>query len=593
MRVMAPKRIRAPIRLPVGLRGGKRQRPDPVGAERPTFDAVPDALITIDGAGLVRGWNVAAENLFGIQRPAVMGRRLHDVLPYQLAKGTNADISTVLDRGDVWKGVAQAPGAGNATLEVDFTAAPLPGVDGHNGYILVVHDITRGARLDQDHETAESRFGGLVTAGPGLAMVRDGEGRYLFANEPVLLLMGTRAAPGWRGRTDDELWDPGVAAQLQDSDARTIARGVPTDFELTVPSRGGVDTILMSTFPLTGVNGERLLGTIGLNITDRVREAGEARIEDMRRDTRRAAERAAVAGALVRLRAVAGINEMATAICRAIHALPRLALASITLFELDGSATPIGVASATGPPRTLRRLKREGTQALRNQAADGPWVEPWAAPSRHPHSRTLRSLGIHHVAYAPIHAGDDLVGVLMVGGASEIAAPELTDLLPAIVEFAGLAGALLAPGISGRLGYRQARATMLGVIERNAFRPVFQPIVDLAQGNTVGYEALTRFDDGADPSTRFVAAAAVDLGMDLELATLKAALQAAKALPPSAWLSVNVSPRLVLSGLPLRSLLRRHGGDVVCEVTEHEAIGDYSPLQSHDRASAQCRGGHR
>ncbi len=168
----------------------------------------------------------------------------------------------------------------------------------------------------------------------------------------------------------------------------------------------------------------------------------------------------------------------------------------------------------------------------------------------------------------------------MVGGSSEIGAPELTELLPAIVEFAGLAGALLAPGISGRLGYRQARATMLGVIERRAFRPVFQPIVDLAQGNTVGYEALTRFDDGADPATRFAAAAALDLGMDLELATLKMALHAAKALPSSAWLSVNVSPRLVLSGVPLRSLLRRHGGDVVCEVTEHEAIGDYTRFRA-------------
>ncbi len=579
-RVVAPKRMRAPVRLPVGLSGGGRQRPDPVGAEHPTLDVVPDALITIDRDGLVRGWNAAAEKLFGIRRPAAIGRRLLDVVPYQLAKGTNADITAVLDHGDVWKGVARAPGPANALLELAFMAAPLHGTDSASGYILVVRDITRGAHLDQDHETAESRFGGLVTAGPGLAMVRDGEGRYLFANEPVRLLMGARAASGWRGRTDDELWEPGVAAQLRAGDARTIARAAPTDFDLTVPARGGVDTILMSTFPLSGASGERLLGTIGLNITDRVREAGEAHGEDVRRDTRHASERAAVAGALVRLRVVAGISEAATAICRAIHALPRLALASITLFELDGSATPIGVASAAGPPRALPRLKRESTQALRNRAADGPWVEPWTAPNRHPHSRTLRSLGIHHVAYAPIHAGDELVGVLMVGGSSEIGAPELTELLPAIVEFAGLAGALLAPGISGRLGYRQARATMLGVIERRAFRPVFQPIVDLAQGNTVGYEALTRFDDGADPATRFAAAAALDLGMDLELATLKMALHAAKALPSSAWLSVNVSPRLVLSGVPLRSLLRRHGGDVVCEVTEHEAIGDYTRFRA-------------
>ncbi len=578
MRAVAPKRRRVPIRPPAETSGGLRA--DMVGAEHPSLDGVPDALITLNGAGFVRGWNAAAEKLSGIQRAAAMGRRLRDVVPYQLASGTDAEITTVLDRGDVWNGVARATAAANATLEVDFMAAPLPGGDGRDGYILVVHDTIRGAHLDQDHEAAESGFGRLVTAGPGLAMVRDGEGRYLFANEAVLLLMGTRAASGWRGRTDEELWEPSVAAQLQESDARTIARGAPTDFDLTVPAGGGVDTILMSTFPLRGASGERLLGTIGINITVRVSDANEARVEGVRRDTRRTSERAAVAGALARLRAVAGINETATAICRAIHALPRLALASITLFELDGSATPIGVASAVGLPRTLPRLKQESTDALRKRAADGPWVEPWTAPNRHPHSRTLRSLGIHHVAYAPIHAGDELVGVLMVGGSSEIGAPELAELLPAVVEFAGLAGALLAPGIAGRPGYREARATLLGVIGHRAFRPVFQPIVDLAEGSTVGYEALTRFDDGADPATRFAAAAATGLGVELELATLKAALQAAKGLSSSMWLSVNVSPRLVLSGAPLRSLLRRHGGDVVCEVTEHEEIGDYTRFRA-------------
>jgi EAL domain-containing protein (putative c-di-GMP-specific phosphodiesterase class I) len=126
----------------------------------------------------------------------------------------------------------------------------------------------------------------------------------------------------------------------------------------------------------------------------------------------------------------------------------------------------------------------------------------------------------------------------------------------------------------------RGRDHIADVIARRAFGPVFQPIVELSSNEIVGYEALTRFTDGSNPEILFDEAAAVGLGHELEIATLHAALEAAGALPQSAWLNLNSSPELILAGEPLRTLLAGSSRRLVLEVTEHAAIADYPAFRA-------------
>ncbi|HEU4674162.1 MAG TPA: EAL domain-containing protein, partial [Candidatus Limnocylindrales bacterium] len=104
---------------------------------------------------------------------------------------------------------------------------------------------------------------------------------------------------------------------------------------------------------------------------------------------------------------------------------------------------------------------------------------------------------------------------------------------------------------------------------------VFQPIVALESGATVGFEALTRFTDGRSADEVFAAAVRAEVGLDLELATLRAALSDAVALPRRAFLDVNVSPELVLAGDELATIVASSALDLVLEITEHTEISDY------------------
>jgi EAL domain-containing protein (putative c-di-GMP-specific phosphodiesterase class I) len=95
-----------------------------------------------------------------------------------------------------------------------------------------------------------------------------------------------------------------------------------------------------------------------------------------------------------------------------------------------------------------------------------------------------------------------------------------------------------------------------------------------------GYEALSRFrcEPKRSPEVWFAQAARVGLGVELELEALRSALELLDKVPDRAFLSLNVSaPSLCSWGL--ETVLGEIPGDrVVLELTEHELIEDYAPL---------------
>ena len=270
----------------------------------------------------------------------------------------------------------------------------------------------------------------------------------------------------------------------------------------------------------------------------------------------------------------------AQAICRQVVRMTGITAAQIFIFELDGRAMPIGftIAGAADPP--LRRLPSERSEHLRGRAAEGPWIEPWIPRSWHPYNDLLTRLGSHLVAYAPVRSNTTLIGLLVIDAAESVDEPSLTEALPALVEFADLAAALIARDVAERTEASAAREHIEAIIANAAFDSVFQPIVDLENEAVIAYEALTRFADGVSPEVRFAEATAVGLGPELEAATLKASLTAAAALPGDASLNINVSPALILARQPLEELVGGAGRPIVLEVTEHAQIADYDSFRA-------------
>jgi diguanylate cyclase (GGDEF)-like protein len=115
----------------------------------------------------------------------------------------------------------------------------------------------------------------------------------------------------------------------------------------------------------------------------------------------------------------------------------------------------------------------------------------------------------------------------------------------------------------------------------DAVRPVFQPVVSLASGEPVGYEALARFDGkpGLPPSWWFTQAHRFELGAALEAEAVRAAL-AVEGRPENRFLSVNLSPS-ALAAPEVRDVLPADLSGVVIEITEEERVLDVEALQRH------------
>ena len=294
-----------------------------------------------------------------------------------------------------------------------------------------------------------------------------------------------------------------------------------------------------------------------------------------------ARERARIAGALTDLAALPTAASTAEAICRQVVGLAGVVTASIARFTPDGPAVSLAFARADGAPVHLRSLPARRTRTLLERARSGPWVEAWVPRRTHPYARLHDELGTAGLAYAPVRHGGDVVGLMTVTSSREDSVARLTESLPALLEFAGIAGVIVGPAIADLAEVELTRDHIYRVIREVAFRPVFQPIVDLETRARVGYEALTRFADGPSPDVIFAEARHAGLETELELATLSAAIADAKQLPSEAWLSLNVSPHLVTeANLRLAGVIKRADRPLVFEITEHVPVASYAAFRA-------------
>ena len=325
----------------------------------------------------------------------------------------------------------------------------------------------------------------------------------------------------------------------------------------------------------TEVDGQLLFSGFVRDLTAQI--AAEERLERILR------EREAVTAALRRIRSQASVSETALAVCLEIVELPNVALVSVLRLRSDGSAVPLAAVMPPQTPATaLAPLPAERAAHLVSRAASGPWIEEHEVDDTGTdYGAQLAARGLRGTAYVPLLDEDERPLALLVAGTDAATPIEiLTDLFPALQQFAVVTSTVLLPQLEAGGAATDLRDELIDVIATSAFRSVFQPIVRLDDHGVVGFEALTRFDDAASPEQRFGAAHGLGLEIELEEACLATAVAAARCLPVDAWLSLNVSPSALLGSSRLGALLTDVDRPVILEVTERTPITDYAAIRT-------------
>ena len=268
-------------------------------------------------------------------------------------------------------------------------------------------------------------------------------------------------------------------------------------------------------------------------------------------------------------------DDVSQHIVSTVASQPTVARAALVEISVNGQALVQAVSSPCPPDdvSVLRetRLDLVFTDDFAPLLADGASVVP---------SGSIPGLGAGRLVAATVGRGSRSTVALVI----EID-PSLSDRRDLVRDALGLT-VEIAPMVEHMLAQAQPQTaladlahTLQSVIADDAFHPVFQPICDITTNSVVGYEALTRFDDGTPPDMRFEEASIVGLGADLELATLRTAMLASRALGPSHYLSVNVSATLLGHAALPEILDIADGRQLAIEITEHEKIDDYQRVR--------------
>lgn len=152
----------------------------------------------------------------------------------------------------------------------------------------------------------------------------------------------------------------------------------------------------------------------------------------------------------------------------------------------------------------------------------------------------------------------------------------------ALQRFARLIAVMLEQRVLAERAAEHLSARLAGLIHARAIAIAYQPIVDLSNGDVLGYEALSRFPATPDrgPAEWFEDARRIERGADLELLAIELAISGLGALPPHAYLSLNVSPHTVIGGALARRLDGAPLERLVLEITEHVPIGEYPAIMA-------------
>ena len=157
------------------------------------------------------------------------------------------------------------------------------------GEILYFHgaveDITERKHAENAARESEQRFETFMNHTPVLAFIKDEEGRYEYANEPLLSFFGKQRDELY-GHTDYDFLPKEIVDPLRAHDMAVIRQSTGLQSIEHMPDgQGDLHSFMVLKFPITDPHERNFVGGFALDITDRQRaEEAERRNEKRFRD---------------------------------------------------------------------------------------------------------------------------------------------------------------------------------------------------------------------------------------------------------------------------------------------------------------------
>lgn len=155
---------------------------------------------------------------------------------------------------------------------VEGTGALMRNGSGSPSHMIgVCTDITERKQAEETLRESEERFARFMQHLPGLAWIKDRQGRYVFVNDAAERTFQLSRAQLY-GRTDEEVFPKDTAGLFMENDRRVFLSEASIQTVETLEHPDGVHHSLVHKFPIPGAGGEiALVGGMAIDITERIR----------------------------------------------------------------------------------------------------------------------------------------------------------------------------------------------------------------------------------------------------------------------------------------------------------------------------------
>jgi PAS domain S-box-containing protein len=543
------------------------------GGEPKLMASALDAVVGMDAEGRITAWNPRAEEVFGWASADVIGRAMDDVLLPEryrrlhrqgLERYLSTGVARILERRIELEALHRS--GREIPIELAVVAMRRDGKTEFTGFI---RDLSRERAALAALRESDERYRSLVERLPGIVYVDEpgAHGRYISPQiEPLLGF----TAEEWLENPDR--WLEALHPDDRERAPAELAAGEASGQRFTTEYRllardGRVVWFRDEATPTRDADGRLLVHGVMFDVTREREIEAELAAE--------VAERAEIATALSAFHGGPDSQATAAALCREMLRLRHLDIA--ILYAIQGEKViPLALRAPPGAPIAVGRpLPTNRAIYLRASAARGPWIDEWREdPVAGDYERAWLDVGLRACAYVPLSVNGVPYGLIAAGATAELGSKQMGRRLPALLEFATVANAVLGPQLRQDAGEQHINA-LRELIASGGLRTVFQPVVRLHDHAVMGYEALSRFTDGSSPLQRFAEAERAGLAVELEKAAVTSAIAAANGLPAGPWLSINISPAVLPELKQLAALTGLTDRPLVVEITERMAIEDY------------------
>lgn len=233
------------------------------------------AIFMLTPEGLVASWNLGAERIYGWKAGEIVGTHFSKFfLPEAVAAGEpQLELESAAREGRFQKEYRRVRKDGSIFwANVDLSV--VKDQEGHlSGFSKVTRDITERKQTEEAEQAlrqSEQRFAAFMRNGPGVAFMKDLEGKFVFVSEQCEKLFHKKPSE-LLGTTVADHFPPETAAVVREADRKVIESGLSLQTVYDLAYGNGIMHCLVHRFPITDQTGRIVLvGGYTIDITERI-----------------------------------------------------------------------------------------------------------------------------------------------------------------------------------------------------------------------------------------------------------------------------------------------------------------------------------